>query len=90
MLVGLASDPTKQKLVAKIISKTKYMKREVPFKNCYLGQRAIVVGAGLAGLSAARVLSPYFGEVMILDRDELPDELSRDLAFLRVNIPTAC
>jgi cation diffusion facilitator CzcD-associated flavoprotein CzcO len=47
------------------------MKPEVTSENCYLGERAIVVGAGLGGLSAARVLADYFGEVMILDRDEL-------------------
>jgi len=49
------------------------MKREVAAKNTYLGKRAIVVGAGLAGLSAARVLSDYCDEVMILDCDNLPD-----------------
>ena len=49
------------------------MKRAVASKNFYLGKRAIVVGAGLGGLSAARALSDYFEEVMILDRDELPD-----------------
>jgi 2-polyprenyl-6-methoxyphenol hydroxylase-like FAD-dependent oxidoreductase len=48
------------------------MKREGTSKNSYFGKRAIVVGAGLAGLSAAGVLSDYFDEVMILDRDELP------------------
>lgn len=42
------------------IQKTKYMKREVTSKNSYFGKRAIVVGAGLSGLSAARVLSDYF------------------------------
>jgi 2-polyprenyl-6-methoxyphenol hydroxylase-like FAD-dependent oxidoreductase len=52
------------------------MKREVISKNFYLGKRAIVVGAGLSGLSAARVLSDYFEQVMILDRDELPDHPS--------------
>jgi 2-polyprenyl-6-methoxyphenol hydroxylase-like FAD-dependent oxidoreductase len=50
------------------------MKQEVAAKSPYLGKRAIVVGAGLGGLSAARVLSDYFDEVMILDRDELPDD----------------
>jgi 2-polyprenyl-6-methoxyphenol hydroxylase-like FAD-dependent oxidoreductase len=50
------------------------MKREVVAKIPNLGKRAIVVGAGLGGLSAARVLSDYFDEVMILDRDELPDD----------------
>jgi AraC-like DNA-binding protein len=50
------------------------MKREAVAKNSHLGKRAIVVGAGLGGLSAARVLSDYFDEVMILDRDELPGD----------------
>jgi 2-polyprenyl-6-methoxyphenol hydroxylase-like FAD-dependent oxidoreductase len=52
------------------------MKQEVVRKNSHLGKRAIVVGAGLAGLSAARVLSDYFGEVLILDRDDLPVDAS--------------
>jgi hypothetical protein len=51
------------------------MKREVISETAYLGKRAIVVGAGLGGLSAARVLSDYFAEVLILDRDELPDKV---------------
>jgi flavin-dependent dehydrogenase len=40
----------------------------------YLGERAIVVGGGLGGLSAARALSDRFRQVVILDRDELPDD----------------
>lgn len=35
--------------------------------------RAVVVGAGIAGLAAAAALAPYFGMVEILDKDELPD-----------------
>ncbi len=35
--------------------------------------RAIVLGAGIAGLCAARVLSDRFDEVLVQDRDELPD-----------------
>jgi 2-polyprenyl-6-methoxyphenol hydroxylase-like FAD-dependent oxidoreductase len=50
------------------------MRRKVSFNNSYPGKRAIVVGAGLSGLSAARVLADYFDEVIILDRDELPDD----------------
>jgi 2-polyprenyl-6-methoxyphenol hydroxylase-like FAD-dependent oxidoreductase len=34
--------------------------------------RAIVVGAGIAGLLAGRVLSDWYDEVTILDRDTLP------------------
>lgn len=36
------------------------------------GRRAIVLGASMAGLLAARVLQPHFDEVLLLDRDELP------------------
>jgi 2-polyprenyl-6-methoxyphenol hydroxylase-like FAD-dependent oxidoreductase len=35
-------------------------------------QRAVVLGASLAGLLAARVLSEHFSEVVLLERDELP------------------
>jgi hypothetical protein len=38
-----------------------------------LARRAVVIGASLAGLVAARVLGPHFDEVMIFDRDRLPD-----------------
>lgn len=34
---------------------------------------AIVIGAGIAGLSAARVLADRFAEVVVVDRDELPE-----------------
>jgi 2-polyprenyl-6-methoxyphenol hydroxylase-like FAD-dependent oxidoreductase len=36
-------------------------------------RRAVVVGAGLAGLLAAAALSAHADEVIVLDRDELPD-----------------
>ena len=64
------------KLVDTIFHRTEYVKQEVTFKKSSLGKRAIVVGAGLAGLSAARALSDYFDEVLIVDRDELPDEIT--------------
>lgn len=35
-------------------------------------RRAIVLGASLAGLLAARVLSDHFTDVLLLERDELP------------------
>jgi len=59
-----------------MIQKTEDMEREATFKTSILGQRAVVVGAGLGGLSAARVLADYFDEVIILDRDELPDDVA--------------
>src|SRR5580700_7408805 len=57
-----------------MIQKTEDMEREATFKTSFLGRCAVVVGAGLGGLSVARVLADYFDEVIILDRDELPDD----------------
>src|SRR5207302_9028406 len=37
-----------------------------------LGRHAIVVGAGIAGLPAAKALSSRFGKVTVLERDALP------------------
>jgi 2-polyprenyl-6-methoxyphenol hydroxylase-like FAD-dependent oxidoreductase len=39
-----------------------------------IGKRAIVTGGGMAGLSAAAALAGRFGEVIVLDRDTLPDD----------------
>jgi 2-polyprenyl-6-methoxyphenol hydroxylase-like FAD-dependent oxidoreductase len=38
-----------------------------------LGDRAVVLGGSMAGLLAARVLADAYAEVVIVDRDELPD-----------------
>ncbi|MEA2308873.1 MAG: hypothetical protein QOI65_1159, partial [Thermoleophilaceae bacterium] len=40
------------------------------------GEHAIVIGASVAGLLAARVLSDSFGRVTVLERDALPTELT--------------
>ncbi|MBO0680400.1 FAD-binding protein [Mycolicibacterium sp. S2-37] len=37
------------------------------------GSRAVVLGAGIAGLLAARVLSERYGSVIVVERDALPD-----------------
>jgi flavin-dependent dehydrogenase len=37
-----------------------------------LGRHAIVVGAGIGGLTAAKALSSHFGDVTVLERDALP------------------
>jgi 2-polyprenyl-6-methoxyphenol hydroxylase-like FAD-dependent oxidoreductase len=39
-----------------------------------LGERAIVLGASMAGLFAAGVLAEFFRTVTVVDRDELPDD----------------
>jgi 2-polyprenyl-6-methoxyphenol hydroxylase-like FAD-dependent oxidoreductase len=38
------------------------------------GQHAVVVGCGIGGMAAAQVLSKYFQQVTILERDLLPDQ----------------
>lgn len=35
-------------------------------------KKAVVIGAGIAGLITARMLSDYYDEVCIIERDELP------------------
>jgi 2-polyprenyl-6-methoxyphenol hydroxylase-like FAD-dependent oxidoreductase len=37
-----------------------------------IGRQAVVVGAGIAGLTAARVLADHFDRVIVLERDRLP------------------
>src|SRR5690348_5506934 len=39
-----------------------------------VGDHAIVIGAGIAGLLSARVLSKRFNKVTIIERDTLPNE----------------
>ena len=39
----------------------------------HVGKHAIVVGAGMGGLLAARALADHFDEVTVLERDALPD-----------------
>ena len=41
-----------------------------------IGQRAIVIGAGMGGLTAARALAPYFEHVVVIERDRLPTDPS--------------
>jgi 2-polyprenyl-6-methoxyphenol hydroxylase-like FAD-dependent oxidoreductase len=37
-----------------------------------LGDHAVVLGAGMAGLLAARVLSDFYRTVTVVERDRLP------------------
>lgn len=41
--------------------------------SIHRGDRAIVIGGSIAGLLSARVLSDYFQQVIVLDRDTLPE-----------------
>ncbi|MGT2477477.1 FAD-dependent oxidoreductase [Paraburkholderia terrae] len=42
--------------------------------NRYSEKRAVVIGAGMGGLPATQVLADYFKEVVVLERDILPDD----------------
>jgi 2-polyprenyl-6-methoxyphenol hydroxylase-like FAD-dependent oxidoreductase len=39
-----------------------------------IGKQAVVVGAGIGGLTAAKALSSHFEQVTLLDRDTLPEK----------------
>jgi 2-polyprenyl-6-methoxyphenol hydroxylase-like FAD-dependent oxidoreductase len=45
---------------------------EVAAMGRQVGDRAVVLGASMAGLLAARVLADSYGQVTVIDRDELP------------------
>lgn len=44
-----------------------------PPKSPFSEQHAIVIGGGIAGLLAARVLSTYFQQVTVIERDRFPE-----------------
>ena len=41
-----------------------------------IGRRAVVIGAGMGGLTAARAVAPHFEHVVVIERDALPSEPS--------------
>ena len=41
-----------------------------------IGKQAVVIGAGMAGLTAAGALANHFDHVVVLERDTLPSEPS--------------
>lgn len=55
-------------------SVTKYQDNSETNSSLKLGQRAIVIGGSMAGLLAGRVLSDYFEQVTIIERDRFPQE----------------
>ena len=48
------------------------MRNRVTRSSSHLGKRAIVIGAGISGLAAARALADHFEEVVVFERDEFP------------------
>jgi 2-polyprenyl-6-methoxyphenol hydroxylase-like FAD-dependent oxidoreductase len=49
-----------------------------------IGKQAVVVGAGIGGLTAARAVADYFERVVVLERDALPER-----AHPRAGVPQA-
>jgi 2-polyprenyl-6-methoxyphenol hydroxylase-like FAD-dependent oxidoreductase len=49
---------------------------ELRMTSTPIGRRAVVVGAGMAGLPAAGVCADFFEEVVVLERDRLPPDAS--------------
>jgi 2-polyprenyl-6-methoxyphenol hydroxylase-like FAD-dependent oxidoreductase len=41
-------------------------------KGSHVGQQAVVIGAGISGLAAARALADHFDKVVVLESDQLP------------------
>ena len=56
----------------------------------HVGKHAIVVGAGMGGLLAARALADHFDEVTVLERDALPDSPDPRKAYRKDGIRMGC
>ena len=48
--------------------------QKATFPSPRIGKVAVVVGAGMARLTAARALTEFFERVIVLDNDTLPKE----------------
>lgn len=51
-------------------------------------KKAVVIGAGIAGLITARMLSDYYEEVYVIERDEFPTEPTNRQGYLNLFIHT--
>src|SRR5258705_10512828 len=47
---------------------------EAAMASTLIGKQAVVIGAGMAGLTAAGALADRFDQVVVLERDTLPSE----------------
>src|SRR6516165_12614270 len=47
---------------------------EVAMASTLIGEQAVVIGAGMGGLTAAAALADHFDQVLVLERDTLPSE----------------
>src|SRR6266702_3693999 len=48
--------------------------REATMASTLVGKQAVVVGAGMGGLTAAGAVADFFDQVVVLERDTLPSE----------------
>src|SRR5258708_37372179 len=48
--------------------------RKVAMASTLIGKQAVVIGAGMGGLTAAAALADRFDQVVVLERDTLPSE----------------
>jgi 2-polyprenyl-6-methoxyphenol hydroxylase-like FAD-dependent oxidoreductase len=48
--------------------------REAAMASTLIGKQAVVIGAGMGGLTAAGALAGHFEQVVVLERDTLPSE----------------
>jgi 2-polyprenyl-6-methoxyphenol hydroxylase-like FAD-dependent oxidoreductase len=58
-------------------------------KKPYADKRAFVIGAGIGGLAAAAALAPHFGQVVVLERDPLPDGARARAGIAQDRLPHA-
>jgi glycine/D-amino acid oxidase-like deaminating enzyme len=58
--------------------------------NSRVGRRAVVVGAGIGGLSAAGALAKHFDEVVVLERDRLAKSAGSRRGTAQDGTPTPC
>src|SRR2546421_12603411 len=47
---------------------------EAAMASTLIGKQAVVIGAGMGGLTAAGALADHFDQVVVLERDTLPSE----------------
>ncbi len=55
-----------------------------------IGRQALVLGAGMGGLTAARALADHFERVLVLERDTLPEHRKTVRAFRRAGTCMSC
>jgi 2-polyprenyl-6-methoxyphenol hydroxylase-like FAD-dependent oxidoreductase len=83
LMAELTDSPTLRRIrSARRIRSDRWFGRQWRLRDCevrdfvkpVLGERAVVLGASMAGLLAARVLSDFYRTVTVVERDVLPDD----------------